>query len=260
MSLIRVFIQNKFFIFFTLIIWFVIGGLQLSIKIRNNSRIYQTDQLKPNINFLLEYLSKLNLNLILIDPFVLDYLFIQHLPLKYFQKRLITFGIYNNSLSLIHPLYSLKNCTIQISKTSSIDHIFIEINQQFIHLAILHEQKTYFLIEKNHIKLPNDIKLSFGDTTRVVLLNRTELSPIKNKFSFSFPRNISHFLWLYNVSEFIQCNRILANEMENKYRLYQNDSQLNLTIAPMRNIAYGLNQLEKHYWLAGGTLLGKHEY
>jgi hypothetical protein len=25
----------------------------------------------------------------------------------------------------------------------------------------------------------------------------------------------------------------------------------------MRNIAYGLDKLEKHYWLAGGTLLGK---
>jgi hypothetical protein len=45
--------------------------------------------------------------------------------------------------------------------------------------------------------------------------------------------------------------------MENEYYLYQNISQLNLTILPMRNIAYALNQLEKHYWLAGGTLLGK---
>ncbi len=80
---------------------------------------------------------------------------------------------------------------------------------------------------------------------------------MKDKFSFSFPRNVSHFLWLYNTSEFLECNRILANQMENKYYLYQNISQLNLTTLPMRNIAYALNQLEKHYWLAGGTLLGK---
>jgi hypothetical protein len=80
---------------------------------------------------------------------------------------------------------------------------------------------------------------------------------MKDKFSFSFPRNVSHFLWLYNTSEFLECNRILANQMENKYYLYQNISQLNLTILPMRTIAYALNQLEKHYWLAGGTLLGR---
>jgi hypothetical protein len=45
--------------------------------------------------------------------------------------------------------------------------------------------------------------------------------------------------------------------MENEYDLYQNASQVNLTIPSMRNIVSGLNKLEKHYWLAGGTLLGK---
>ena len=44
---------------------------------------------------------------------------------------------------------------------------------------------------------------------------------------------------------------------KNKYYLNQNLSQFNLTIPPMRNIVYGLDKLEKHYWLAGGTLLGK---
>jgi hypothetical protein len=45
--------------------------------------------------------------------------------------------------------------------------------------------------------------------------------------------------------------------METEFHLYQNASQLDLTVIPMRNIAYGLDKLEKHYWLAGGTLLGK---
>jgi len=45
--------------------------------------------------------------------------------------------------------------------------------------------------------------------------------------------------------------------MENKLHLYQSSSQLKLTVQPMRNIAYGLDKLEKHYWLAGGTLLGR---
>lgn len=44
--------------------------------------------------------------------------------------------------------------------------------------------------------------------------------------------------------------------METEFHLYQNASQLNLTVIPMRNIGYTLDKLEKHYWLAGGTLLG----
>ena len=45
--------------------------------------------------------------------------------------------------------------------------------------------------------------------------------------------------------------------MKNEYHLYQNTSLLDLSVLPMRNIASGLDELEKHYWLAGGTLLGK---
>jgi hypothetical protein len=48
--------------------------------------------------------------------------------------------------------------------------------------------------------------------------------------------------------------------MENEFHLHQNASQLNLTVVPMRNIANGLDGLEKHYWLAGGTLLGKNVF
>jgi hypothetical protein len=50
---------------------------------------------------------------------------------------------------------------------------------------------------------------------------------------------------------------MLTDKMEKEFHLYQNASQLNFTVIPMRNIAYGLDKLEKHYWLAGGTLLGK---
>lgn len=74
---------------------------------------------------------------------------------------------------------------------------------------------------------------------------------------FFYPQDFSHFLWLYETSEFIHCNQTLAIEMEQKYNLYQNDSQLQLAVKPMKNVAQGLDKLEKHYWLAGGTLLGR---
>lgn len=256
MGLIQIFVHNKLFILLTLVIWFVIGGIQLSTKFNKNPKLYQINPSTSNLNLILKYLLKLNINPILIDPSLLNYLFIQHLPLKQFQKRLITFGIINDTLPLIHPLFSLQNFSITISKNlqqSTIDHIFIEYNQQIIHLAVLHKRESYFLIEKNTAKLSINMRLPYGDTLRVII----ESDFIKDKLPFSFPRNVSHFLWLYNTSEFIECNRNLANEMENKYHLYQNATQLNLTITPMRNIADGLNKFEKHHWLAGGTLLGK---
>ncbi len=89
-----------------------------------------------------------------------------------------------------------------------------------------------------------------------MIFDRIETEFIKTKYSFLCPRNISHFLWLYNTSEFIPCNENLSEQMKNEYRLYQNTSQVDLIIPSMRNIISGLNKLEKHYWLAGGTLLG----
>ncbi|CAF1098910.1 unnamed protein product [Adineta steineri] len=245
-------INKKLFILFALsiyiLLWMLVGFFKQSI----NSQYYQNHILNSNISLVLEYISKLNINLLLIDPVVLDYLFIRHLSL---QKRLITFGILNESIPFLDPLFSIQNFSITLStnmKKTSIDHIFIEYNQQIIHLAILHKQNSYFLIHKNTAQLPIDIKLSYGDTLRI--LEPFESKLVENKFSF--PRNVSHFLWLYNTSEFLECNQNLANHMENKYNLYQNKSQLNLTILPMRTIVNALNNLEKHHWLAGGTLLG----
>ena len=86
---------------------------------------------------------------------------------------------------------------------------------------------------------------------------RIETFLMGNDDGFFYPRNVSHFIWLYTTSKFLHCNQTLAKQMEEKYHLYQNVSQWNWTVAPMRDIADGLTFLEKHYWLAGGTLLGK---
>lgn len=75
--------------------------------------------------------------------------------------------------------------------------------------------------------------------------------------NFSYPNNVSHFLWLYQTSKFLSCDQNLANRMKNEYKLYQNENQQNLTVEPMKYIAQSLDLLEKRYWLAGGTLLGK---
>ena len=73
---------------------------------------------------------------------------------------------------------------------------------------------------------------------------------------FYHPRNVSHFLWLYETSEFLHCNRALAKRMENKYRLYQNGTKYNTIVEPILHVIHTLDRLEKRYLLAGGALLG----
>ncbi len=162
MRLIRILTQNKSSIFLTFLLiyilfWFIIESYKQLIKSNKISVDYQTS----NFYFIL---SKLNINLLLIDPFLLDHLFIRQFSFQQFSKRLITFGISNNSIPLIYPLFSIKNLSIK----TSIDHIFIEYNQKIIHLAILHNEKTYFLIRKNTIQLPINVELSYGDKPRAI--------------------------------------------------------------------------------------------
>jgi hypothetical protein len=163
------FIQYKLLIFISLIIWFIIGNVRLSTRLNQNSATYQIDLLKSKFNLILKYLSKFHIELLLIDPILLDYLFIHQLSFQKYHQPLITFGIFNESISIIRPLlFSLRNLSIIISQNSSIDHIFLEYNQHIIHLAVLHKKKTYFLIEKNIASLPMTIKLTYGDTLRAI--------------------------------------------------------------------------------------------
>ena len=85
---------------------------------------------------------------------------------------------------------------------------------------------------------------------------RTEWQ-IHTNGKFYYPSNVTHFLWLYQSSKFLSCNRVLADRMVKQYQLHQDGNQWNLTVEPMRYIAQSLDTLEKRYWLAGGTLLGR---
>ena len=89
-----------------------------------------------------------------------------------------------------------------------------------------------------------------------LLSSRTETNVINDSLAFVYPRNVSHFLWLYETSEFLECNQTMAYQMETEFNLHQNATQLDLTVKPMRDIVSGLDRLHKRYWLAGGTLLG----
>lgn len=77
-----------------------------------------------------------------------------------------------------------------------------------------------------------------------------------HEYLFWYPRNVTHFVWLYETSEYLQCNRALADQMEKKYHLYQNASKFNTTVVPVLHVVHIIEKFEKRYWLAGGALLG----
>jgi len=130
----------------------------IRLKYRSNS----------TFSFILDDLYELKLNLLLIDPYVLDYLFIRQLSFEKFDKQLITFGVIDLSFENFVEYFQNKNFIIKISKNISIDHIFIEYKQKIIHLAILHPYHSFYLVKKNSLSLSNDIQLSYGDTIRAI--------------------------------------------------------------------------------------------
>ena len=165
MNISYIFVQYKAVIFLSLFIyilfWLIITILRQSpIEI-----IHEHDTSTSNLDFILIYLAKCHINLLLIDPLVLEYLFVQQLSYKLLQKRSITFGIFNDSLRLLEPIFSVNNFSVKLSNS---DHVFIEYDQQIVHLAVLHSQNSYFLIRKNLLPLPSDVHLPYGDTVRAI--------------------------------------------------------------------------------------------
>jgi hypothetical protein len=124
---------------------------------------------------LFEHLSTFHLNLVLIDPVLLEHLFVRQLSFKQFNRTLITLGIVDASVSAIDRVLTQGEFTITRSDSPSIntdtalDHLFIEFNQHVIQLAVLHKVNTYYLIRKSLVSLPaGGLALSYGDRLRVI--------------------------------------------------------------------------------------------
>ena len=80
----------------------------------------------------------------------------------------------NDSVETFFQQFKETNISIKLSKNIltnrkiSIDHIFIEYQQNIIHLAVLHKYHSYYLIYENTLRLSANIHLSFGDTIRAI--------------------------------------------------------------------------------------------
>ncbi|CAF1246082.1 unnamed protein product [Adineta ricciae] len=262
MGIIRLLVHHKSVI---LLAFFLYISLWLTIQTLKQSTEQNSNQLRPSPNssfyFILNHLFQSNFKIILIDPFVLDFLFIYQLPFDKLDKQLVTFAIVDESVQLLlQTLQRTSVFSVQTSTTTqdnhriSIDHIFITYQHKILHLAVLHKYHSFYLVQPNHHRFSDDdnVHLPFGDKLRAV----DHIESESYEYLFYYPRNVPHFLWLYETSEFLHCNRQLADQMENDLHIYQNTSQLNITVVPMKNIAFALDKLQKRYWLAGGTLLG----
>lgn len=125
-----------------------------------------------------------------------------------------------------------------------------------IQLSVLHKRGDFFWIPQDNDPEFKNIKW-FGDEARGVnLFNIRELSIDSNKIYI--PAKLDEFLFDYESSKFLECNRELAYEnLNNLGSNYTQDLKKNKMLQPvLGHISKTLEKLRKHYWLAGGTLLG----
>lgn len=72
------------------------------------------------------------------------------------------------------------------------------------------------------------------------------------------PSDINKFLFDYNNSKFLECNRtaVEANFKASKYKYFQNETINQRVKHTLKYLTNVLESSNKHYWLTGGTLLG----
>jgi hypothetical protein len=171
MGLFRILYRNKSFILLCFSIyflfWLIFGAFKQPQEV-NKPTSKQFSRLNSTFSYILSHLLNFKLNLLLIDPDVLNYLFIDQSSFDKLDKRLITFGITDQSIEKYFSYLEEKQFSIKISKNISLDHVFIEYKQNIIHLAILHPYHSYYLIQENTLTLSDDIQLYYGDVLRAV--------------------------------------------------------------------------------------------
>ncbi len=74
---------------------------------------------------------------------------------------------------------------------------------------------------------------------------------------FNIPANIKTFFFDYEISTFLECNKELALKNQNQ-NYFHNEKKNEMVSSVMIYITQSLESLYKHYWLAGGTLLGNY--
>ena len=123
-----------------------------------------------------------------------------------------------------------------------------------IQILAVHQRGDFFWINSDSF----EAKKHFGDTPRA--LNRFELTTVIDKQlnKFKLTKNIQKLLFDYKSSRFLECNQNLAHrQLIVDNTTYEQNDKKNTAIATILGYVTGrLVSVYKHYWLAGGTLLG----
>ena len=89
------------------------------------------------------------------------------------------------------------------------------------------------------------------------IYQRFEIKSLRdqNKNKYNIPNKLPNFLFDYNHSRFVECNRELAVATLS-LNFTQNKTLNNRINSNVNYFQTSLLDLKKRYWLAGGTLLG----
>lgn len=177
----------------------------------------------------------------------------------------ISFGIFIQSFSnlnkeLIGKLNS-KCRYIQMSgsyfKEKILTNLYIECKLLTLQISIVYERGDFLWIGSDDYKNEHANKY-FGDTPRA--LNKFKLATITDEsgLEFNMPSDLKRFLFDYQNSKFLECNTYLAKKnIEKIGKKYAQNEKKNKMISPViEHLSNSLEGFYKHYWLAGGTLLG----
>lgn len=183
---------------------------------------------------------------------------------NYSQNKFIAFGIFLTAFSnlnkeLISKLNS-KCRYIQMNgnyfKEKVLSNLYIECKLITIQISIVYERGDFLWIGNDEYKIEQT--KYFGDVPRA--LNAFKLAVIidENHQEFNVPSDFKKFLFDYDHSKFLECNSFLAKKNFEKLgtKYAQNEKKNNMISPVIEHISNSLEEYYKHYWLAGGTLLG----
>ena len=138
---------------------------------------------------------------------------------------------------------------------SIVSQIYLKCQKTLVQLSVFHIRGEFHWICEDSFEIRH--KKWFGDTARA--LNRFNLTKTtQNSLEFFIADNLKQYLFDYNASEFIECNHTLAamNLNTTNYTYAQNLLKNSKVLPSLRHLVNKLEKLQKHYWLAAGTLLG----
>jgi len=141
-------------------------------------------------------------------------------------------------------------------KEKVLTNLYIECKMLTFQISIVYERGDFLWIGSDDYK--NEARKYFGDTPRA--LNSIKLATIvdENGQNFNVPSDIKKFLFDYNHSRFLECNTQLAKKNIEKLgkKYAQNENKNKMVTKVTEHMSGTLENFYKHYWLAGGTLLG----